>query len=197
LTQIKAAAAASPYASPGIGDPASTACNMHREFTIRPLTGALVEKSYPFAAALNVRDLASWRRFVEGYTGTGSPDSGVIGADTRHGYLAGVLFYRVDRRNQDGAALVCDPFVVADLPRYAAPVRALLAAADRIAADRGCKWVRVVLPATGDPLNAEPLGCEGALFRAGFALESLSFRRRRVPPVHRASLPAQAQATMK
>jgi hypothetical protein len=170
---------------------------MQSSFAIRPLIGALVEKSYPFAAALSIRDLASWRRFIAGYAENRSADSGVIAADTPHGYLAGVLFYRVDRHNQDGAALVCDPFVVADLPRYATPVRALLAAADRIAADRGCKWVRVVLPATGDPLEAEPAGCEGALFRAGFALESLSFRRRRALPVRRASAPTHALPSLK
>ena len=74
--------------------------------------------------------------------------------------------------------------------------RVMALAAARIAAERGCKWVRIVLPATGDPLNAEPLGCEGALFRAGFALESLSFRRRPLP-VHRASLPPQVAANLK
>lgn len=170
---------------------------MQSDFTIRPLTGALVEKSFPFAAALGVRDLAGWRRFITSYTDAGSRDTGAIGADTAHGYLAGILFYRVNRHNQDGAALECDPFVVADLPRYAAPLRALLGAADRIAAERGCKWVRIVIPATGDPFNAEPAGCEGALFRAGFALENLSFRRRPELPVRRASLPPRIAVNLK
>src|SRR5688572_26266748 len=148
---------------------------MQSNFTIKSVTGELVEKSYPFAAALGITDLASWRRFVAGYESGGSPESGVICANTPNDYLAGILFYRVSRYNQNGDALNCDPFVVTDLPRYATPVRALLGAADQIATDRGCKWVRVVLPVNGDPLHAEPMGCEGALFRAGYALESVCF----------------------
>lgn len=166
---------------------------MHLEFATRPLTPALVDKSYPFAPALGIGDLASWRAFVASYTAAASPDSGVIAAENPHGYVSGLLFYQVNRHNQDGAALVCDPFVVADLPRYATPVRALLGAADRIALERGCKWVRVVLPATGDPLNDEASGCEAALFRAGYALESLSFRRRRSLPAGKPRPPAHAK----
>lgn len=165
---------------------------MHREFTIKPLTSRLVQKAYPFAQSLGLHDISSWRAFVESYAAPGDTagadavDSGVIAAENLHGYVCGLLFYQVNRHNKDGAALICDPFLVADLPRYETPVRALLDAADRIALDRDCKWVRVVLPATGDPLNTEGSGCEGALFRAGYALESLSFRRRRALPVRRA-----------
>jgi len=165
---------------------------MHREFTIKPLTSWLVQKAYPFAQSLGLHDISSWRAFVESYTplddatGAGAVDSGVIAAENPHRYVCGLLFYQVNRHNKDGAALICDPFLVADLPRYETPVRALLDAADRIALDRDCKWVRVVLPATGDPLNTEGAGCEGALFRAGYALESLSFRRRRALPVRKA-----------
>lgn len=159
---------------------------MYRAFTIKSLTAALVQKAYPFAQVLGLADLAAWRAFVESYTAAGGAgDSGAIAAENPHGYLCGLLFYQVNRHNQDGAALVCDPFVVADVPRYATPVRALLEATDRIALERGCKWVRVVLPATGDPLSAEGPGCEAALFRAGYALESLSFRRRRSLPVRK------------
>ncbi len=164
---------------------------MHRDFAIKPLTGALVEKSFPFAHALGIGDLARWRAFVASYGG--SPDSGVIAAENQHGYVTGLLFFQVNRHDQGGAALVCDPFVVADLPRYAAPVKALLEAADAIALEHGCKWVRVVLPATGDPLNAEAAGCEAALFRAGYALESLSFRRRRSLPAGKMRPPAHAK----
>jgi hypothetical protein len=190
LTQIKAAEIARAYAWPGIENRIRVLV-MHREFTIKSLTAALVEKSFPFAHALGIGDLAGWRAFVASYGG--SPDSGVIAAENQHGYVAGVLFYQVNRHDQGGAALVCDPFVVSDLPRYATPVRALLEAADKIALGRGCKWVRVVLPATGDPLNAEASGCEAALFRAGYALESLSFRRRRSLPAGKMRPPARAK----
>lgn len=189
LTQIKAAENARAYAWPGIEN-RIRAFGMHREFTIKPLAPALVEKTFPFAHALGIGDLARWRAFVASYTNGGAPDSGVIAAENRHGYVAGVLFYQVNRHDQGGAALVCDPFVVADVPRYATPVKALLEAADKIALECGCKWVRVVLPATGDPLNAEASGCEAALFRAGYALESLSFRRRRSLPAGNMHPPA-------
>lgn len=166
---------------------------MHREFAIKPLTPALIQKSFPFAQALGIGDLDRWRAFVSSYTASGSSDQGVIAAENQHGYVAGLLFYQVNRHDQGGAALVCDPFVVSDLPRYATPVKALLEAADEIALERGCKWVRVVLPATGDPLNAECSGCEAALFRAGYALESLSFRRRRSLPAGKMHAPARAK----
>jgi hypothetical protein len=157
---------------------------MHLAFTVKPLAGPLVEKAYPFAPALGLRDLASWRAFVESFGPPGGGgDSGVIAAEDPRGYVAGVLFYQANRHNKEGASLVCDPFLVADLPRYETPVRALLEAADRVALRLDCKWVRVVLPASGDPLEAEGAGCEAALFRAGYALESLSFRRRRALPV--------------
>ena len=190
LTQIKAAAAARDYAGSGIENRIRV-FGMHREFTIKPLTAALVQKSFPFAHALGIGDLDRWRAFVASYGG--SPDSGVIAAENQHGYVAGLLFFQVNRHDQGGAALVCDPFVVADLPRYATPVKALLEAADDIALERGCKWVRVVLPATGDPLNTEAAGCEAALFRAGYALESLSFRRRRSLPASKMRPPAHAK----
>lgn len=166
---------------------------MHRVFTIKPLTSDLVQKAFPFAQVLGFADLAAWRAFVESYTASTARDSGVIAAENPHGYVSGLLFYQVNRHKQAGAALVCDPFVVADLPRSATPVRALLEAADRIALERGCKWVRIVLPATGDPLNAEGSGCEAALFRAGYALESLSFRRRRSLPARTMHAPAHAK----
>jgi hypothetical protein len=179
LTQIKAAVASREYARLGIENRIRV-FDMHRDFTIKPLTDTLVQKSFPFAQALGIGDLDRWRALVASYGG--SPDQGAIAAENQHGYVAGLLFYQVNRHDQNGAALVCDPFVVSDLPRYATPVKALLEAADGIALERGCKWVRVVLPATGDPLNAEAAGCEAALFRAGYALESLSFRRRRALP---------------
>lgn len=190
LTQIKAAETARDYAWAGIENRIRV-FGMHREFTIKPLTDALVQKSFPFAHALGIGDLDRWRAFVASYGG--SPDSGVIAAENQHSYVAGVLFYQVNRHDQAGTALVCDPFVVSDLPRYATPVRALLEAADKIALERGCKWVRVVLPATGDPLNTEASGCEAALFRAGYALESLSFRRRRSLPADKMRPPAHAK----
>lgn len=158
---------------------------MHRDFTIKPLAGRLVDKAYPLAAALGLRDLEAWRAFVASYTAGPNSGSGAIVAENPHGYVCGVLFHQVNRHNKDGTALVCDPFLVAAVPRYETPVRALLGAADKIAVDQGCKWVRVVLPATGDPLGAEGAGCEGALFRAGYALENLSFRRRRALPARR------------
>ncbi len=139
---------------------------MHRDYAIRPVTGALVEKSFPFAHALGIGDLERWRAFVASYAG-GAPDSGAIAAENQRGYVAGLLFYHVNRHDQGGAALVCDPFVAADLPRSVTPVKALLEAADEIALARGCKWVRVVLPANGDPLATDGAGCESALFRAG------------------------------
>lgn len=185
------------YAYWGIEAPPTYEATMQRDFTIRPLTGGLVQKAYPFAPALGLHDLESWRAFVESYTADAGGGSGAVAAENPHGYLCGVLLYKVNRHNKDGAALVCDPFLVADLPRYETPVRALLEAADSIAVEQGCKWVRVVLPATGDPLGAEGLGCEGALFRAGYALESLSFRRRRALPVRGARAAPQLTASGK
>lgn len=168
---------------------------MHRIFTTKPLSPNLVEKSFPFAPALGIADLPRWREFVASYTRPecAAAESGVIAAENPHGYVSGLLFYQVNRHDQAGAALVCDPFVVADSPRSETPVRALLEAADEIALERGCKWVRVVLPATGDPLNSESSGCEAALFRAGYALESLSFRRRRSLPAGKMRPPAHAK----
>lgn len=164
--------------------------SMQHHFTTKPLTSQLVQRTYPFAQALGLQDLAGWRNFVESFAsgearaaGDGALDSGAIVAENPHGYVCGVLFYQVNRHNKDGASLVCDPFLVADLPRYETPIRTLLQAADRIAVDRSCRWVRIVLPANGDPLSADAVGCESALFRAGYALESVSFRRRRALPV--------------
>ncbi len=190
LTQIKARLATRDYAWPRIGI-CIRAADMQSEYAIKPVTGALVDKSFPFAQALGIGDLARWRAFVASYAGV--PDSGAIAAETQHGYVAGLLFYQANRHDQGGASLVCDPFVVADMPRFATPAKALLEAADGLALDLGCKWVRVVLPATGDPLNAEAAGCEGALFRAGYALESLSFRRRRSLPAGKMRIPAAAK----
>ena len=85
---------------------------MHSQFTIKPVTSALVPKTYPFAQVLGLGDLAAWRAFVESYTGKGSRDSGVIAAENPHGYVCGLLFYQVNRHKQEGSALVCDPFVV-------------------------------------------------------------------------------------
>ncbi|MCW5773417.1 MAG: hypothetical protein KIT16_17380 [Rhodospirillaceae bacterium] len=174
---------------------------MHRDYTVKPLTSRLVQKAYPLAQALGIADLESWQAFVASYTRTSDgrkcADSGVIAAENPMGYVCGLLFYQVDRHKKNGASLVCDPFLVADLPRYVAPVKALLEAADEIALDLGCRWVRVVLPATGDPLNTEGAGCEAALFRAGYALESLSFRRRRSLPPRKMRASAEALAGAK
>ena len=162
---------------------------MHREITVKPLTGLLLRKAYPLAQALGLRDLATWRAFAERFNvkqGDHAPhhagDAGGILAESLRGYVCGLLFYQVNRRGKDGASLVCDPFLVTDVPRYQASVGALLEASDRIAMECGCKWVRVVLPASCAPLGVDATGCEGALFRAGYALESLSFRRRRALP---------------
>lgn len=157
---------------------------MHREFTIKQLREPLIAKSFPFAQVLGLSDLASWRKFVRRHEkGKAGAESGVIVAENAQGYVAGLLFYQVKREGVDGASLFCDPFLVADLPRFETPVRALLEAADRIAVEHGCKWVRIVLPATGETLGPEGASCHAALFRAGYALESMSFRRRRSLPV--------------
>jgi hypothetical protein len=165
---------------------------MHREFTIKPLTPGLLDKAYPLAQALDIEDLARWRAFVGSRAAAAageSGDTGAIAAETPNGCLCGLLLYRVDHGESGGPTLVCDPFVVADMPRYATPTRALLEAADRIAVERGCTWVRVVLPAAGTLPDADGSGCEAALFRAGYALESLSFRRRRALPESKARPP--------
>lgn len=151
---------------------------MHHNFSIKPLTSQLVRKAYPFGQALGLDDFPSWRDYVKSHTRGGKRESGGIVAEGPHGYVCGLLFYRVDRHNKKGATLVCDPFMAADLPRRETPVKALLEAADGIAQDLDCRWVRIVVPANGDPLGPEGTGCEASLFRAGYALENLSFRRR-------------------
>lgn len=163
---------------------------MHGTIVVRPLIGGLVQRAYPFAAALGLDDAASWREFVDGFS-AGAPDgTGAIAAQDASGYVCGVLFHHINRHRRRAAALICDPFLVAELPGCESPVRALLAAADRIAMEQGCKWVRVVLPASDDPLDGDGRGCGPALLRAGFALEGVSFRRRRALPVRAAHAPS-------
>jgi hypothetical protein len=168
---------------------------MQIDFTIRPATKRLIRRSFPFGQSLGIADIREWERFVARYArpGTaakGGGDSGVIAAENPLGYVCGLLFYRVDRHRQNGVSLICDPFLVADMPRYETPARALLDAADGIAIDRGCRWVCVVLPAGevaagGDLAGAEDAGCKAALRRAGYAPESVSFRRRRALPTRK------------
>jgi hypothetical protein len=148
--------------------------------------------AYPFASALGLDDPESWREFVAGFTAQTGAGSGAVAAQDASGYVCGVLFHHVNRHRKGSAALICDPFLVAEMPGCESPVRALLGAADRIAVEHSCKWVRVVLPATGDPLDGGGRGCGPALLRAGFALENMSFRRRRALPMRLGDDPTQA-----
>lgn len=159
---------------------------------IKPLADRLVRMAYPFASALGLDDPESWHEFVAGFAAGAAAGSGAVAAQDASGYVSGVLFHHVNRHRKGSAALICDPFLVAEMPGCESPVRALLAAADRIAVEHGCKWVRVVLPATGEPLESGGRGCGPALLRAGFALETMSFRRRRALPMRMGDDPAQA-----
>lgn len=151
-------------------------------FSVRPLDADAAAKTYPLAQALGIADFDRWRAFVIEHA-AGAEDGevefgGALAEDAR-GYAAGLFCYRIDRRTLTGASLVCDPFLVADLPRYDAPALVLLAEAERLAERADCRWLRVVLPASGDPLAGRDYGCEAMLVRSGFALETVSFRSRR------------------
>jgi hypothetical protein len=153
-------------------------------FSVRPLDAEAAAKTYPLAQALGIAEFDRWRAFVIEHAsgaeeGEGEAEYGGIVAEDARGYAAGLFCYRIDRRALSGAALVCDPFLVADLPRYDAPALALLAEAERLAERGECRWLRVVLPAAGDPLAGRDYGCEAMLVRSGFALETVSFRSRR------------------
>ena len=155
-------------------------------FAVRRLDPAQIDRAFPLAQAIGLHDLAAWRDFVTEFTREADDrgalvdrDTGIVVAEDPRGTACGMFCYRVDRYPVDGAHLVCDPFVVADLPRYTRPLQALLDEAERIAARTGCDWIRIVLPANGDPLSVNERGCEAALFRANFALENLSFRKHR------------------
>lgn len=152
-------------------------------FLVKPLDASAVAKTYPLAQALGIAEFERWRDFVIEHA-SGAVDEGEAGfggavAEDARGYAAGLFCYRIDRRALGGASFVCDPFLVADLPRYDAPALALLAEAERLAERGECRWLRVVLPANGDPLAGRDYGCESMLFRSGFALETVSFRSRR------------------
>jgi hypothetical protein len=164
---------------------------MPRRIDIKPLAGPLVRMAYPFASTLGLDDPESWRDFVASFTAGAKAGSGAIAAQDASGYVRGVLFHQTNRHRARAPALVCDPMLVAELPGSENLVRALLAAADRIAVEQGCKWVRVVLPASGDPLDEAGRGCGQAVLRAGFALEGVSFRRRRALPMRADVEPAQ------
>lgn len=171
-----------------------TDCNANasqRRIAIKPLVGPLVRLAYPFASALGLDDPESWRDFVASFTAGAKAGSGAIAAQDDGGYVCGVLFHQANRHRARAPSLVCDPLLVAELPGSESLVRALLAAADRIAVEHGCKWVRVVLPASSDPLEEAGRGCGQAILKAGFALEGVSFRRRRALPLNVKSEPAQ------
>jgi len=166
---------------------------MHRNFDVKPLADRLVQRAYPFASTLGLDDPESWRDFVRGFATAADAGSGALAAQNSDGYVCGVLFHHVNRHRKGAAVLVCDPFLVAELPGCETPVRALLAAADRIAVEHRCKWVRVVVPATDEPLDGGGRGCGPAILRSGFALENMSFRRRRALPMRMDDDAAQAE----
>jgi len=170
---------------------------MNDEFSIERLTSQLVRTAYPLAQALGFADFEAWRKFVDRHCSESPGEAGGLAVRSPHGYLCGLLLYRVDRRSEEGATLACDKLVATDMPGRRKPILALLDAADRIANETGCRWIRVAIPADGDPFAAQPTGSEGTLIRAGYALEGLSFRRRATrPPKHgapAASAPAPAE----
>ncbi len=153
---------------------------MQSDFIIRSLNSQLIRKTFPFANAFGVENLSDWESLAKRLNGV-PPDpkkSGVAVAEGPHGMVAGLFAYRVDDTAIQGPTLVCDPFWVCNLPRHAAPINALLAEAERISKRCGTRAISIALTANGDPLGAEPAGCEAALFRAGFALDRIAFRKR-------------------
>lgn len=153
---------------------------MKPELSIEPLTDHLVQMAYPLAQGLDLVDVETWRTFVDRHRNDPAGDAGGLVARSVQGYLCGLLLYRIDRRNKNGATLVCEHVVAADLPGRQKPMDALIDAAERIARRSACRWICVALPADGDPFATEATGCQASLFRAGYALEALSFRRRAV-----------------
>lgn len=151
--------------------------------TIVPIDGLLLLRAFPLGQALGVRTLAEWRLFVEGFTSPPCAErrTGMVVATDQQGYVCGLAGFRVDMHSCDGPTLVCEPFLVADLPRYAPPLRALLSEIDRIALRLDCKTVRIVMSANGEPLSSNALSDDAALLRSGFALEAVRFRRRARP----------------
>jgi len=151
--------------------------------TVRPIDGAAAIRAFPLGQALGARTLADWQRFVALFTSPTCADcnTGMLVAVDAQGYICGLAGYRVDMHFSDGPTLVCEPFIVADLPRYVPPLRALLAETDRIAIRLNCKTVRIVMAANGEPLSADAMSGDAALLRSGFALEAVRLRRRTRP----------------
>ncbi len=153
---------------------------MQSDFTIRSLNALLIRRTFPFANAFGVENFSDWEHLATRLNGVPpKPErSGVIVAEGPNGIVAGLLAYRVDEAAIQGPILVCDPFWVCNLPRQATPLNALLAEAERISWRCGTRAISIALTANGDPIGSEPTGCEAALFRAGFALDRVAFRKR-------------------
>ncbi len=151
---------------------------MERQFNARALELADADRTFPLAATLGFTALAPWRAFLDTFVAkTASVRGGIALVEDSRGYVAGFFCYRADDTAADGHCLVCDPFIAAEWPRYATSVRALVAEAERLAREMACPWIRVALDVAGQPLWVEPSGRVAALFRTGFALYDVVFRK--------------------
>jgi hypothetical protein len=74
--------------------------------------------------------------------------------------------------------LACDPFLLADLPRYATPGESLFAYMERLALAHRCDWIEIVTPAEGDRPDYSRERCAATLSRRGFAPEQVTWRKR-------------------
>jgi hypothetical protein len=146
-------------------------------FAAKPLDPALLPKTFPFAQALGFPDFQSWKTYLGRFAG-GKGGTGVVVAVDRQGYVSGLFCYRVVNGETDSSLLLCDPFLVTDLPRYDPPTQTLLENAERLAAGHGCAWIEIVLPAPCAVSKLRREGCAGALSRQGFAPQSLTWRKR-------------------
>lgn len=155
---------------------------MQPDFATRAFNTALVRRTFPFARAFGVASLGEWQRLAERLMGKppNTARHGAIVAEDPNGVVAGLFAYRLDETAIDGPALVCDPFWVSDLPRYAPPLNALLAEAERLSWRCGGRSILIALAAHGEPAGAEPTGCEAVLVRAGYALDRVAFLKRSV-----------------
>ncbi len=126
---------------------------MVNDLTVAVIGSAEVPQALPLIRlARPDMTLARWRRQARHYVDR--PGGGILVVKGLHGYLQGILTYRVEPQG-DGARLVVDDFVVGGLVDRSATAALMLGALDDLAATHGCASVHTTIADSAHVLDLD------------------------------------------
>jgi hypothetical protein len=153
---------------------------MSRALQVRSLGVGQVNQAFPLVQAVVPGvTLENWLAYTRALLGArNAGQGGVIAAHDGDGYIYGLFCHKIENDLRHGPTLAIEHMVVLDMVDRKGAIEALMVAIDKLARQRGCRFVHVALPQKVVALAETDGSFLGPLRLAGHEVDSVRLCKR-------------------